>query len=115
MEDWQQHLNEIANQSNVGIHLVEDDIPVNPVTRSACEMLGFDPLYVANEGKIIVITPESEAQAALEAMRKSRYGSQAAIIGKVEAAPAHQVLLKTPFGGSRLLDVLAGELLPRIC
>jgi len=108
-------LNEIANQSNVGIHLVEENIPVNPVTLSACEMLGFDPLYVANEGKLIVITPPEEAEAALQAIRKSRYGTQAAMIGLVEAAPARQVLLKTSIGGSRLLDVLAGELLPRIC
>jgi hydrogenase expression/formation protein HypE len=108
-------LNEIAQQSNVGIHLIEQNIPVNPITLSACEMLGFDPLYVANEGKLIVITPPEEAQAALQAMQNSRYGEDAAIIGKVEAAPARQVLLKTSIGGSRLMDVLAGELLPRIC
>jgi hydrogenase expression/formation protein HypE len=108
-------LNEIANQSNVGIHLIEDDIPVNAITRSACEMLGFDPLYVANEGKLIVIVPASESDSALQAMRDSRYGSQAAVIGRVESAPPRQVLLKTPIGGTRLLDVLAGELLPRIC
>ena len=108
-------LNEIADQSNVGIHLTECNIPINPITLSACEMLGFDPLYVANEGKLIVIIPSSEAEAALQSMRGSRYGSQAAIIGKVESSPIGQVLLKTSIGGTRLLDILAGELLPRIC
>jgi hydrogenase expression/formation protein HypE len=108
-------LNEIAIQSNVGIHLIEDAIPVNPVTLSACEMLGFDPLYVANEGKLVVIVPPEEAEDALFTINNSRYGSQGAIIGKVENTPARQVLLKTPIGGTRLLDVLAGELLPRIC
>lgn len=108
-------LNEIAQQSNVGISLVEDAIPVNPVTQSASDMLGFDPLYIANEGKLIVITAPEEADAALAAMRSSRYGAKAAIIGKVEAIHPKQVLLTTPIGGTRLLDVLAGELLPRIC
>jgi len=108
-------LNEIANQSNVGIHLTEVNIPIDPITLSACEMLGFDPLYVANEGKLIVITPSSDAEAALKAMRGSRYGSRAAIIGSVEPSQNGQVLLKTSIGGTRLLDVLAGELLPRIC
>ncbi|NMB54304.1 MAG: hydrogenase expression/formation protein HypE [Leptolinea sp.] len=108
-------LNEIAGQSGVGITLEEDSIPVNPVTRSACEMLGFDPLYMANEGKLIIILPHEEAESALTAMRSSRYGEQAAVIGQVEADHPGQVLLRTPFGGTRLLDMLAGEMLPRIC
>ncbi len=108
-------LNEIASQSNVGVSLDEEVIPVHPVTRSACEMLGFDPLYVANEGKLIVITPPEEADAALEAMRSMEYGKNAACIGQIEQDHPGKVLLKTPIGGTRLLDVLAGEMLPRIC
>jgi hydrogenase expression/formation protein HypE len=108
-------LNEIAIQSNVGITLDEESIPVNPVVHSACEMLGFDPLYIANEGKLIVITPPEEADSALNVMRATLYGEHAAIIGRVEDAHPGQVLLKTPIGGTRLLDVLAGEMLPRIC
>jgi hydrogenase expression/formation protein HypE len=108
-------LNEIAEQSKVGISLVEESIPVNPVTLSACEMLGFDPLYIANEGKLIVITPPGEAGEALYAIRSSQYGREAAIIGTIESSHPGQVLLKTSIGGTRLLDVLAGEMLPRIC
>ena len=108
-------LNEIAQQSKVGLSLVEDWIPVQPATQSACEILGFDPFYIANEGKIIVITPENEADKALQAMRTTRYGEEAAIIGRVEAVNPGKVLLKTAIGGTRLLDVLAGEMLPRIC
>jgi len=108
-------LNEIAGQSNVGISLVEDSIPVNPATQSACEILGFDPLYIANEGKLIVITPEDEANDALAAMRSSKYGEQAVVIGRVVSTYSGKVMLKTSIGGTRLLDVLAGEMLPRIC
>lgn len=108
-------LNEISGQSQVGITLNEASIPVKPVVHSACEMLGFDPLYVANEGKLIVITPPEEADSALKAMRETKYGAHAAIIGHVEESHPGQVLLKTPIGGTRLLDLLAGEMLPRIC
>jgi hydrogenase expression/formation protein HypE len=108
-------LNEIAGQSNVGISLEEDSIPVNPATQSACEILGFDPLYIANEGKVIVITPEDEAEYALSAMKKTKYGEQAVVIGRVVSTNPRKVMLKTPIGGTRLLDVLAGEMLPRIC
>ncbi len=108
-------LNEIAVQSKVGITLDENTIPVNSSTQSACEILGFDPLYIANEGKIIVITPEEEINSALTAMRQNTYGSQAAIIGRVGTANPGKVMLKTSIGGTRLLDVLAGEMLPRIC
>jgi len=108
-------LNEIAAQSKVAIHLDETAIPVNPVVRSACEFLGFDPLYIANEGKVIVIVPPNEAEAALDAMRRNPYGQNAARIGVVEATPAGLVLLKTIIGGTRVLNTLAGEILPRIC
>jgi hydrogenase expression/formation protein HypE len=108
-------LNEIAAQSNGGIWLEEKALPVLPAVQAACEMLGFDSLYVANEGKVIVIVPEEEAGAALEALRSHRYGANAARIGTVQADPPGRVLLRTLIGGTRLLDVLAGEMLPRIC
>ncbi len=108
-------LNEIAAQSKMGILLEENIIPVYPAVQAACEMLGFDPLYVANEGKVIVIVPEAEAVAALEAMRKHPYGANAARIGKVQADPPGRVLMRTLIGGTRILDVMAGEMLPRIC
>jgi len=108
-------LNEIAHQSQVSIWLEETKIPVNPAVHAACEMLGFDPLYIANEGKVIVILPAAEADAALLAMRNLPYGLDAAQIGEVKADSPGRVLLKTPIGGTRILDVLAGEILPRIC
>lgn len=108
-------LNEIAGQSKVSIWLDEEKIPVRPAVQAACEMLGFDPLYVANEGKVIVITPAEEADAALMAMRSSPYGADASLIGSVRPDSPGRVLLKTPIGGTRILDVLAGEMLPRIC
>ena len=108
-------LNEIAIQSKTGIWLDEDTIPVQPAVQAVCEMLGFDPLYVANEGKLIVIVPENEAVSALEALRGHPYGASAARIGRVQADPPGRVLLHTLIGGTRILDVLAGEMLPRIC
>lgn len=108
-------LNEIANQSQVGITLQESAIPVSPVVNSTCEMLGFDPLYVANEGKVIVILPESEVESVLNVMHSTPYGEKAKWIGSVSSDPAGRVLLKTGIGGTRLLDVLSGEMLPRIC
>ena len=108
-------LNEIAAQSQVAIVLDETRIPVHPPVRAACEMLGFDPLYVANEGKVIVIVPEDESEAALLAMRNSQYGNEATRIGIVQQTPAKRVLMKTLIGGTRILDMLSGEMLPRIC
>lgn len=108
-------LNEIACQSNVNITLHEKSIPVIPAVRSACEMLGFDPLYVANEGKVIVIVAKEDAKTVLDAMHSSKYGGNAVEIGTVQPEPAGKVLLKTGIGGTRLLDVLSGEMLPRIC
>lgn len=108
-------LNEIALQSGTGIMLDEKAIPIQPAVQAACEMLGFDALYVANEGKVIVIVPEAEAEAALQAMRRHPYGQNAARIGKVQAEAPRRVLMRTLIGGTRILDVLAGEMLPRIC
>jgi hydrogenase expression/formation protein HypE len=108
-------LNEIAYQSNVSILVEEQAVPVLEPVRAACEMLGFDPLYVANEGKVIAIVPPAEAAAALAAMQHSPYGRSAARIGIVQEGPARRVLLRTSIGTTRILDVLSGELLPRIC
>ncbi|HEX2979153.1 MAG TPA: hydrogenase expression/formation protein HypE [Anaerolineaceae bacterium] len=108
-------LNEIAGQSRVSIWLDETRIPVRESVRAVCDMLGFDPLYVANEGKVIVVVPEAEAEAALAAMRAQAYGKMATRIGTVRANDAGRVLLRTSIGGTRLLDMLAGEMLPRIC
>ncbi len=108
-------LNEIAGQSNVAIQLDEQSIPVKPEVASVCELLGFDPLYVANEGKVIVILPEEEAPAALEAMQRNPYGKDARRIGSVMEKPAGRVLLRTGLGTQRVLDVMMGEMLPRIC
>ena len=107
-------LNEIARQSNVTIRLDERSLPVRPAVEAACEMLGFDPLYVANEGKLTAIVAPQEADAVLAAMRATVYGEQACRVGIVEAG-AGQVLMNTAIGGTRVVDVLAGEMLPRIC
>jgi len=108
-------LNEIAHQSSVTIRLEESSIPVEGPVQAACEMLGFDPLYVANEGKLVVILPEREAAAALSALHSEPYGQGACQIGAVEAGEAGRVLMQTAIGGTRVVDVLAGEMLPRIC
>lgn len=108
-------LNEIAQQSAVGIILEEDKIPVKPAVAAACEMLGFDPLYVANEGKLIAIVDSEDAEKVLEIIKKSPYGQQAAIIGEVHSNPRSRVIMKTRIGTSRLVDTLTGEMLPRIC
>lgn len=108
-------LNEIATQSNVGILLDEETIPVHPEVGAACEMLGFDPLYIANEGKLVTMVAHEDAESILKAMKATRYGEGAVIIGKVTAEPPGRVLLKTALGSTRVVDMLAGEMLPRIC
>jgi hydrogenase expression/formation protein HypE len=108
-------LNEIAQQSGVGIILDENSIPVRNEVAAACEMLGFDPLYIANEGKLVAIVGREDADAILTSMQNSQYGSGAARIGEVTEKPAGRLLMKTALGSTRVVDVLAGELLPRIC
>lgn len=108
-------LNEIARQSDVAILLDESAIPVQPPVAAACEMLGFDPLYIANEGKLLAFVAPDGAEAVLSAMRQTRYGEDAVIIGRVAASPQGRVLLKTNYGSTRVVDMLAGEMLPRIC
>lgn len=108
-------LNEISRQSGVGIILEENSLPILPAVAAACEMLGFDPLYIANEGKLLAIISQEDAEIVLAVMRKTRYGENAAVIGVVEDSPQGRVLLKTGLGSTRIVDVLAGEMLPRIC
>ncbi len=108
-------LNEIAKQSNLGITLFEKSLPVRPAVQAACEMLGFDPLYIANEGKLLAIVGRDEADRVLDVMRHTRYGEAAVIIGEVQSTSPGRVLMKTAIGSHRIVDVLLGELLPRIC
>ena len=111
-------LNELAAQANVDMTIEEESIPVKNAVRGACEMLGYNVLQVANEGKMVCVVAADEAQAALEAMRSDRYGADAAIIGTVSEARADRgpkVFLRNAFGGTSILDMLVGEQLPRIC
>ena len=108
-------LNEIARQSGVGMLLREEAIPVRQEVEAACEFLGLDPLYVANEGKLICICAPEHASQLLETMRAHPLGADAAIIGAVHEDPHHFVQMETGFGGKRIVDWLTGEQLPRIC
>jgi hydrogenase expression/formation protein HypE len=108
-------LNEIATQSGVGMELDEAAIPMSPQVHAACELLGLDPLYVANEGKLVALCAPEHAEAALAALRAHPLGAEAARIGAATADPQHFVQIRTGFGGRRMVDWLAGEQLPRIC
>jgi len=108
-------LNEIALASEVGIALDEHAIPVHPGVRGACEILGLDPLTIANEGKMLAVVAPESAAAALAVMRAHPLGQAAAIVGEVRAEPAAMVFLRTDIGGTRVLDMLVGDPLPRIC
>jgi hydrogenase expression/formation protein HypE len=108
-------LNELAERSQVGIELDEGAVPVREAVRGACELLGLDPLYVANEGKAVVIVAPDAAQTALAALRNHEHGREAAVIGRVTEAHRGRVVLCTIMGARRIVDMLAGEQLPRIC
>lgn len=108
-------LNEIAHQSGVGIRLFEEALPVREDVAGACEILGLDPLYVANEGKVLVILPSECEETVLRAMRAHPLGKNACKIGEVVATEPGRVFLRTRIGGHRLVDMLRGEQLPRIC
>jgi hydrogenase expression/formation protein HypE len=108
-------LNELAGTSDVGIEIAESAVPVRTPVAAACEMMGFDPLTVANEGKVVVFVPPEEADAALKALQTHPLGADAARIGKVTADHPGMVLARTGIGGRRVLDMPLGELLPRIC
>jgi len=108
-------LNEVATSAGVGVRVNEDAIPVSAVVRGASELLGIDPMYVACEGRLVAVVAPDQAAAALAALRGHSLGAQAAIIGEVTAEPPGAVLLKTAFGGTRIVDLLVGDPLPRIC
>ena len=108
-------LNEIAEKSGVGIKIVEQKIPLNNTVIGACELLGFDPLYLANEGKLMAFVAADQAEAVLAAVKASPYGKQAAIIGEVISEHPGKVFMKTRIGGNRIVDMLAGGQLARIC
>jgi hydrogenase expression/formation protein HypE len=108
-------LNEIAQAAQVGIQIDETKIPVNPAVRSACELLGMDPIFVANEGKLLAIVPPDSAETVLEAMRRHPLGKQAAIIGRVVEQHPGMLVARTGIGGTRVIPMQIGEQLPRIC
>ncbi len=108
-------LNELASQSGVGMKLMEAAIPIKPAVTAACELLGLDPLYIANEGKLICICAQEDAERVLAVMRQHPLGADAAIIGTVQEDAHGFVQMETRFGGSRVVDWLVGEPLPRIC
>ena len=108
-------LNEFAQASNVGIRIYEDRIPVKPAVTGACEILGLDPLYVANEGKLVAVVPPDRAEAVVAAMRLHESGAEAVIIGEVVVDQPGTVIMTTKIGGQRFVDMPVGEQLPRIC
>ncbi len=108
-------LNELAAASKVGVELDEASVPIRPEVRAACEMLGLDPLYVANEGKLIAVVPEASAGRLLAAMRRHPLGRHAEDIGAVTASHPGTVTMRSVVGGERVVALHAGEQLPRIC
>jgi hydrogenase expression/formation protein HypE len=108
-------LNEIAQNSGVGIRLFEKDLPINRSVSAACEILGLDPLHVANEGKCLAIVAAEDCDKILIAMKNSKYGSNSRVIGEITEENQGKVLLKTEIGGNRIISTLSGEQLPRIC
>jgi hydrogenase expression/formation protein HypE len=108
-------LNEVATDAGVCVVVREDDIPVRPEVRGAAELLGIDPMYVACEGRLVAVVDGAQADSALAAMRAHPLGASAAVIGQIADDPAGIVLLKTAFGGTRIVDLLVGDPLPRIC
>jgi hydrogenase expression/formation protein HypE len=108
-------LNEFASSSGVAIRILERALPMREDVRGACEILGLDPLYLANEGKLVAVVPAPDADRVLSAMRAHPAGAEAAIIGEVIREPAGMVIMQTTFGGERIVDMLVGEQLPRIC
>ncbi|WP_028314831.1 hydrogenase expression/formation protein HypE [Desulfatibacillum aliphaticivorans] len=106
---------EIAKKSNIGMKIREKDLPVDQSVMGVCDLLGLDPLYVANEGKLLAIVPPEQAEAALEACKQDVHGKKARFIGEVVADHPGQVVMQTAIGGARMVDMLTGEQLPRIC
>jgi hydrogenase expression/formation protein HypE len=107
--------NELAQTSGLGVILDERLLPVDPTVLGACDMLGIDPIYVANEGRFVAVVPGDQTEAAVAALRTFEAGAHATVIGELVAEPAGIVALRTPFGGTRIVDMLVGDPLPRIC
>ncbi|MFW6148499.1 MAG: hydrogenase expression/formation protein HypE [Atribacterota bacterium] len=108
-------LNEIAQSSNVEIEIEEEKIPIQEIVKDTCEILGYDPLYLANEGKLIAFVPEKHAEKILKKMKNCQYGEQSKIIGRVVSEDRCEVYLRTEIGGKRMIGMLSGQQLPRIC
>jgi hydrogenase expression/formation protein HypE len=108
-------LNELARDCGLGVILFEDSIPVHDAVRGACELLGLDPLHIANEGQFLSVVAPELADAALKAMQEAPGGDEARVIGEIREQPAGSVLVTTLYGGSRIVDMLVGDPLPRIC
>jgi hydrogenase expression/formation protein HypE len=108
-------LGEIAAAAECGIEIEEESIPMRPEVKSVCEVQGLDPLYLANAGRLVVFVAPVEAAAALAAMRREPTGREARIVGRAVSAPSGTVTMRTSFGGSRIVDMLVGDQLPRIC
>ena len=108
-------LNDFAVQSNTGIEVDEEAVPVNSAVLAACELLGLEPMHIANEGKLVAVVPAEDAGRIIGAMKEDKYGTGAVAIGRVVAEHPRRVVMKTVMGSSRILDMPAGELLPRIC
>jgi hydrogenase expression/formation protein HypE len=108
-------LNELARDSGCGVALWEENLPIRDVVHGACEILGIDPLYVANEGKLLAVVAPGSADAGLESLQNTDGGDDARIIGEIREEPARMVVMNTQFGGTRMIDMLVGDPLPRIC
>jgi len=108
-------LNEFAEASGVGIEIDETALPLREAVKGFCEILGLDPVYLANEGKLVLVLPETQAEAALAAMRAHPAGRDATRIGRIVDGPPGRVVMNTMLGGQRIVDMLVGEQLPRIC
>jgi len=108
-------LNDFAEQSNIGIRIEEDRIPVDRAVAAACELLGFDPLYIANEGKLVAVVTPEDTENVLNKIKQNKYGAGAVVIGEVVPEHPGKVVMKTSLGASRIVDIPVGELLPRIC
>ena len=107
--------NELAQACGLGVLLDEARLPVSPTVKGACEMLGIDPLYVANEGLLVAVVASEQSDDGLAALRSHPLGAQAALVGEIVAEPGESVVLRTGFGGTRIVDMLVGDPLPRIC
>jgi hydrogenase expression/formation protein HypE len=108
-------LNEIAQSCGLGMFIDEAKIPLDEQVKAACEILGFDPLYIANEGKLLAVVSSEDTDAIIDAMRQDEQGREAAIIGEITESNARRVIMRTMIGSTRVVDMLSGEQLPRIC